>query len=257
MKHVKDQLSSTPPRGVIKSKDIARTLQQELGIEGRIVIKQVRGGRIEFSINSKDEQKLLNFFAKVPSYREDLYLKEKRSDGKFTTIVTESFFRLRLLAYLYLRGKEQAQTIELADMIDKLTGVEATYSSIENLRPVVESVQWDLELFKMLDEESLLCSHVRKFVQAHTIVTMDQQPKRFQPTPAKVIPVDENKSAIDDELDFVLEVVPEDCLTTAYKLFESGHSVCVLNMANQKHPGGGYSTGEGHKKKIFVAVLIC
>jgi hypothetical protein len=59
-----EKKTETPlARGAIRSNEIGYSLQKALKIEGKILIKQVRGGQIQLSIDTKDEDKLLKFFS--------------------------------------------------------------------------------------------------------------------------------------------------------------------------------------------------
>jgi uncharacterized protein (TIGR02452 family) len=224
-------------------------MQHTLDIDGKVMISQIRGGQIQFSIETKDAEKLLQYFKTIPSYNEGLHLKEQTIEGKYTKLGLESFFRLRLLAHLYLRDKEREDTFKIADLIDKMTGVNAEYSQIKYLSEVLNDFQWNPDLFMMLHEEALLCSHVRKLVQAHTIVHLSKQAKEFKPGKAVAMVIEDKRTSVGHSLDCVLEVLPKDCLVAARELVNAGHSVCLLNMANQHIPGGGYATGAGAQEE--------
>jgi uncharacterized protein (TIGR02452 family) len=243
------QEASTAARERIKSSEIALKIKRALKIEGEIWIKQIRGGQIQFSIAPQDAEKLLEYFKQVPFYDQGLHLKNRFDKHGYTKIVVESFFRLRLLAHLFLNGDEKKDTIRVADLIDKMTGVRAEYGQIDHLRPLLKDFRWDPKLFMLLNEEALFCSHVRKLAQAHTVVYLDEHAADFRPEKSKRHDIGDTITTRGDELPFVIEVVPEDCLVAASKLVAQRPSVCVLNMANQFTPGGGYAHGAGAQEE--------
>ncbi len=242
---------ASPVRKVIRSADLARKLEVKLGIPGdeQIRIKQIRGGQIEFSIASKDYHELVEFFNTIPSFTGGDYIKHIDEKRKFTAIHMESHFRVRLLAHLYLQDAEKAAAIRIADLIDKLRNVDIRPSNVAAIRDVFGDYQWNPDHFIMLHEESFLCSHVRKLVQAHTLMCLADPNEHFQPKKAEFVRIDNLKAKHKGELKCVIEAVPQDCLEAARTLVEKGFQVCVLNMANQNHVGGGYAHGAGAQEE--------
>lgn len=250
----------SPVRGQIKSKDLGRTIEQKLkdlypDFEGKVIIKQITGGKITFSIASENYDRLLALFHDVPGFlkaddQEEGYLsKEPWIDGRYTVIETVSHFRLRLLAELYLKGEERAYAIRTANVIDKLRNVPIHLGNIAAIRNALGEFQWNPDRFIALHEESLVCHHVRKLVQAHTLLCLADPNEHFQPKPARPIRIDRLKSQNNAELNCVIEVVDQDCLEAARTLVKKGHKVGVLNMANQHHVGGGYGHGAGAQEE--------
>ncbi|MBX9586361.1 MAG: TIGR02452 family protein [Gammaproteobacteria bacterium] len=248
------KVAPSPVRGKIKSVDLARTIELKLGIEGKVIIKQIRGGKISFSIETKDYEKLLALFHEIPSFLDgdENYIKEVRETdhGKYTVVVTESHFRLRLLAHLYLRiAEERKAVIDIANLIDRLRTIEVNPSNVDKIRAVFGDYKWDPSHFIILHEESFLCSHVRKLVQAHTLMCLADPNEKFLPKKAAFVRIDNLKAKHKGELNCVIEVVPQDCLEAARPLVKLGLPVCVLNMANQNHVGGGYAHGAGAQEE--------
>ena len=240
----------SPTRGQIKSSQLGRTIEVKLGIEGKVMIKHVRGGQISFSIASEDYEKLLALFHDVPGFLEGEYLTTSpRIEGQYTIIETVSHFRLRLLAELYLRGEEKAFAIKAADVIDKLKTVHIHLGNLEQIRDALREFKWDSDSVIALHQESLVCHHVRKLVQAHTLVYLADHEEDFQPQPAKAIRIDTLKARHKGKLQCVIEVVDKDCLEAARALVKKGLKVCVLNMANQHNVGGGYGHGAGAQEE--------
>lgn len=240
---------SSPVRPNIKSVDLGKRLERQLGIDGKIMIKQYRG-QIEFSIASVDYDKLLNLFHSVPFFMEGDYIRgEPQIKGNFNVITMESHFRLRLLAHLFLINEEKKAAVRTADLIDKLRKIHIHLGNIVDIRNALRDFQWDPLHFMMLHEEALFCHHVRKLVQAHTLVCLADPNEKFEPKRAKAIRIDNLKAKNKGELECVIEVVETDCLEAARALVKKGLQVCVLNMANQYNVGGGYGHGAGAQEE--------
>lgn len=245
---------ASPVRGKIKSAELGRTIELKLGIKGKVIITQIRGGKIEFSIATQDYEKLLALFHEIPSFLDgdENYIKEVRETdhGKYTVAVTESHFRLRLLAHLYLQSADEKQAvINIANLIDRLRKVEVRPSNVAAIREVFGDYKWNPFHFIILHEESFLCSHVRKIVQAHTLMCLADPNEQFLPKKADFVRIDNLKAKHKGELKCVIEVVPQDCLEAPRSLVKLGLQVCVLNMANQNHVGGGYAHGAGAQEE--------
>ena len=237
-------------RKPIESWEIGSKMQKAMGIDGKIMIKQIKGGAIQFSIATNDFPKLLPYLDTVPGFDRGLHVKNQEDKGRFTELTVESFFKLRLLAHLFFNSAdEKKDTNAIADLIEELTGIKAEYSQIKRFFPALKDFRWDPDIFMMFHQEAMMCSQVRKLVQAHTIVFLEQHAAEFKPKRAIKMPIDGKIEPRAEALPIVVEVVSQDCLVAARELLKENQSVCVLNMANQFHPGGGAGQGAGAQEE--------
>ena len=64
-----------------------------------------------------------------------------------------------------------------------------------------------------------------------------------------LLDTDLDRPALPNDVTCNVRVVEEDCLTVAEVHASAGESVAVLNMANAKHPGGGFRRGAGAQEE--------
>lgn len=246
---MKLQKEAPKKRQPILSKEIGVSIQKTTDIKGKVMVTQIRGGELELSVKASELQKLMEFVTKIPGYNEGIHLKMKSLDDKFYKITLASFFKLRLLGQLFLEGSERQQTLMVADLIDRITGIKAEHSEVVYFCELFKDFEWDSLLFEMFHEEAMLNGHVRKLVQAHTIACLQVNAQQFKPRFAIPLEFKAAATPVTEELNLFISVIPEDCLVAAKNLAKNGGSVAVLNMANQFQPGGGYGYGAGAQEE--------